>query len=360
MRRGLCQEPPGAKRSVKPRHLRKASRMPGSWQVLERGWQVIANEFYDATGRFSQEWWAEQLQATLRGAGGTLPDTASLDRALDDMIGSLGDRYTTFLRPAEWRKAISTQSPAELVRRGASGWARDLHADRSFGPRGLVSQSYATVVSVGPGLLLGSQETDGTWSVQAPVPESPAEAAGILRGDRLLAVDGVRMAPGISAANAKAMLRGPIGSTVTLTVADRQTGLSRTVELERRPLPQPPLREATIATDSGDWLRYIRIHYFNHETTGQLETALRRGEREHVAGYVLDLRNNPGGTLEETVLMASMFLDCDKGSGDPGAQQCDIVSTYRNGRVPDQRWRADSLPHEARALGSSLPPFSAV
>jgi carboxyl-terminal processing protease len=71
----------------------------------------------------------------------------------------------------------------------------------------------------------------------------------------------------------------------------------RELLLERQALPQPAVKVAQLSTPGGGLVTYVRMHYFASETTRALARALRQGEIDGVDGYVLDLRNNPGGAL---------------------------------------------------------------
>jgi C-terminal processing protease CtpA/Prc len=69
------------------------------------------------------------------------------------------------------------------------------------------------------------------------------------------------------------------------------------------------LQEAQLPLPDGRVVQYVRLHYFTHEATAGLAQVVASAEAEgqHVAGYVLDLRNNPGGVFEEAVAIASLF-----------------------------------------------------
>jgi carboxyl-terminal processing protease len=121
--------------------------------------------------------------------------------------------------------------------------------------------------------------------------ESPAEAAGLQRGDEVLEVEGIP-ATQLTMDETTTLLRGPAGSSVELVV--QQRGSTRHLMLERQRLPQPPLKEARLPLPDGRRIAYLRLHYFSGEGTAALKRAVVSGEEDGVAGYVLDLRNNPG------------------------------------------------------------------
>jgi len=80
------------------------------------------------------------------------------------------------------------------------------------------------------------------------------------------------------------------------------------LELERRPIPQPPVKTAPLRSPRGRSVAYIRLHYFARDATRALAGALLAAEARGDEGVVLDLRNNPGGVFEEALADAAMFL----------------------------------------------------
>ena len=75
--------------------------------------QVVANEFYDPTGRFEQQEWAAELFNALKGAGGLLHTRRQTYEVIQAMITTLSDRYTEFLPPSQFRRALRRPHPAE-------------------------------------------------------------------------------------------------------------------------------------------------------------------------------------------------------------------------------------------------------
>ncbi|KAF8072837.1 CBR1 [Scenedesmus sp. PABB004] len=289
--------------------------------VLEKAWQTVSAEFYDPSGRFSQSAWAQQLLTVLRAHGGVLRSRPETFAALGELVGSLGDRYSAFLEPSAFRRALRRPLPAE--------------------------RAYLAAQYVGVGLQLGGLAPQGGGRVvEAPLVESPAEGAGIRRGDRLLDIEGIP-SESLTLDEATTLLRGPAGSTVSLTVAPGgRGGAPRQLELERRPLPQPAvkvrppppgagggaarrapvaaaaaadagaaalracLQETQLRLPDGRVVECVRLHYFSHDATTALAGIIAAAEAEgRVAGYVIDLRNDPGGVFEEAVAIASLFED---------------------------------------------------
>ena len=169
---------------------------------------------------------------------------------------------------------------------------------------------------------------DGLVKVITPIDDTPAARAGIKTGDFIAAVDGVPI-QGMSLDDAIARMRGPEGSKVTITVL--RTGSKKPFDVT--------LTRAIVQVDNVKFHRdgdvgYIRLPSFNEQTDAGLEHAVRELKRQigpGLKGYVLDLRNNPGGLLDQAVDVSDDFLN----SGE-------IVST--RGRHPEDTERYDAKP----------------
>eukprot|EP00884_Botryococcus_braunii_P009004 jgi/Botrbrau1/18104/Bobra.0813s0001.2 len=278
-------------------------------ELLEKGWQTVANEYYDPHSSFSQTQWAQQLLKTLQGAGGTLRTKREAYAALQSMLASLQDPYTEFLRPDRFRFALRRPMPAE--------------------------RDYLAAQFTGTGLQVSRRSPNGGWIVEGILAESPAEEAGIRPGERITEID-YYTTDKLSASEVTALLRGPSGSVVYLLLAGPEKGSPvREVDLERRSIPQPPVKSATLQTPEGP-VTYIRMHYFSSGATRALAATLQRAEAHGHVGTIIDLRNNPGGVFEEAILSASFFLP-------QGAQ---IVETVRSGFVVDTMFEAGDLPRQ--------------
>lgn len=151
------------------------------------------------------------------------------------------------------------------------------------------------------------------------MPDSPAFAAGLTGGDRITAVDGVAAAA-MSAEGIAERLRGPVGSELRLTVL-REGGTYPVTYTMRR--SHIVLKTVTMTHD--DRVAVLRVTSFNARTADNLEEQIAEAHRQMGAslrGLVLDLRGNPGGLVDQSVLVASLFLERGR-----------VVST--KGRVPE-------------------------
>ena len=149
-----------------------------------------------------------------------------------------------------------------------------------------------------------------------PLPETPAEAAGVLAGDLILEVDG-ESAEGWSVPEGVIRIRGPQGSPVELKVR-HSDGTEEFITIIRDEIHIDSV--STFAPGGGGKLldsegeeatdiAYIHILSFTRRTPDELQEAIEEAEARGVAGILLDVRSNPGGLLVETTQIADMFLD---------------------------------------------------
>ena len=150
---------------------------------------------------------------------------------------------------------------------------------------------------------------NGVLTVVAPIPGSPAEAAGLRPDDVIEAADGTPLV-GVSKDEALKLIRGPAGTSVRLTIRRPGEAEPLTVDVERRAITMP----AVSYHPAGDGrVAWIKVTIFGDKTTGQLDAALKRAKEEEVAGIVLDLRQNGGGWVTSAREMIGRFVPADRG-----------------------------------------------
>lgn len=147
---------------------------------------------------------------------------------------------------------------------------------------------------------------NGALKVISPIEGSPADLAGIKPGDLITEIDG-KPTQGMVVFEAVKLLRGPKGSKVTITVTREGEG-SRDVTLTRDVIHIKSVKYKLLDNEIG----YIKISQFQENVSDELEDALSKLELENggsLRGLVLDLRNNPGGLLDEAIKVADQFID---------------------------------------------------
>ncbi len=145
---------------------------------------------------------------------------------------------------------------------------------------------------------------DGRITILAPMPEAPAEKAGIRPGDIILEIDG-ESAQGITLLEAVSKIRGEKGTAVELLILHRNTTEPVLISITRGVIPLTSVRLLMQVGRVG----HLRLSSFSATTNGELEDALERFKKAGGVGLVLDLRNNPGGLVSSVVDVASQFLD---------------------------------------------------
>jgi carboxyl-terminal processing protease len=147
----------------------------------------------------------------------------------------------------------------------------------------------------------------GGGRVKVVVPGAPAEREGLGTGDVISHIDGKDL-NGFTVGEVHRLLAGPPGSTVLLKVLPEGRGQPREVELRREIIGTPPSVQGSVEDDVG----YIRIFAFREDTDTELTNAVQRLKRTiagNLKGYVIDLRNNTGGLLDQAARSADVFLD---------------------------------------------------
>ncbi|QRE72887.1 S41 family peptidase [Methylobacterium aquaticum] len=166
---------------------------------------------------------------------------------------------------------------------------------------------------------------DGLIKVVTPIDDTPAARAGLLANDIITQIDGDQV-QGLTLNQAVDKMRGPVNSPVKLKITRKEAKDPLEVTLNRDLIRIKPVRSRTEGGDIG----YIRLTQFNEQTYDGLKAAVDKLSTElpgdKLKGFVIDLRNNPGGLLDQAVMVSDAFLD-----------RGEIVST--RGRNPDETQR---------------------
>lgn len=231
-------------------------------------WRIVNRAYVDETFNH-QNWWFTR-QRTLDRSLASREDTY---RAIQDMLAGLDDPYTRLLPPAQYR-SLQTSTAGELT---------------------------------GVGLQISKDEHPGWLRVITPIEGSPAEQAGIQPQDVVLEIDGTATTD-LTLDEAAASMRGQRGTTVTLKLRHAEETAARQVLLTRDVITLNPVVSALETTPAGQLVGYLRLSQFNGNAVEKLAEAIRDLAERGAEGYLLDLRNNPGGLLQAGIEIARLWL----------------------------------------------------
>lgn len=162
---------------------------------------------------------------------------------------------------------------------------------------------------------------DGILTVVSPIEDTPAYKAGILSGDQILKIDG-KFTKSMTMPDAVKRMRGEEGTKVTLTIMREGFSEPKNFTLSRAIIQIKSIKSNRLPDDLG----YIRITQFQEKTYHDFMEALKKLEsgEKPLRGLVLDLRNNPGGLLDQAVKISDIFID-------------DGLIVYTEGRIENQK-----------------------
>ena len=169
---------------------------------------------------------------------------------------------------------------------------------------------------------------DGLIKVVTPIDETPASKAGVLANDLITKLDEDQV-QGLTLNQAVEKMRGPVNTKIKLTIVRK--GADKPIELT---LTRDIIRVRAVRSEvKGEDIGYIRMTQFNEQTTDGLKKAITdinaKISKDKLKGYILDLRNNPGGLLDQAISVSDAFL-----------QKGEIVSTRGRNAEETQRFNA--------------------
>lgn len=220
------------------------------WQV----WNLLEEKFVSSASTTAEE----------------VDKSARLYGAIQGLVDSYGDPYTVFLPPVQ-----------------ATQFEEDISGNFS-----------------GVGMEVGMR--DEVITVIAPLPDTPAEKAGILSGDMIIRIDDVST-EGMSIDEAVKKIRGEKGTEVRLTILRKGAEEFTDISVVRDTILIP-----TTKTEKRDDVFIIRLYSFNAIAEAEMQEALREYTQSGTRKLILDLRGNPGGFLSASVDIASFFLPVGK------------------------------------------------
>ncbi|WP_424097382.1 carboxyl-terminal processing protease CtpA [Moorena producens] len=237
-------------------------------RLFSQAWRIVSQSYVDDTFNH-QNWWLLR-QKTLKKR---LPNREATYTAIETMLGSLGDPFTRLLRPEQYH-SLQINTSGELS---------------------------------GVGLQIAIDVETGELEVITPIAQSPADLAGIRARDHILEIDGM-LTKEMTLDEAAARMRGAIGTTVTLKIQSKKEQ-PKLVEIVRDRISLNPVYAVLDTQENRDPVGYIRLSQFSANAPMEVAHAVAQFKEMGAHGYILDLRNNPGGLLQAGIEIARLWLD---------------------------------------------------
>jgi len=175
----------------------------------------------------------------------------------------------------------------------------------------------------GLGIEVGMES--GVVKVISPIDNTPASKAGLKAGDYIVKIDGVQV-QGKSLMEAVDLMRGIVGSSIEITVRRRGIKKALIFNITREIIQVQSVKSELIDNNIG----YIRLTSFNENSSDQIKERVRKlNKNKNLKGYILDLRNNPGGLLSQAIKISDFFLE-----------HGEIVSTKSRTISENRKWFA--------------------
>nr|XP_043624478.1 carboxyl-terminal-processing peptidase 1, chloroplastic isoform X1 [Erigeron canadensis] len=255
------------------RMLQKAPELVTNEDIVKEAWQIVNDSFLasDHT-RWSPQSWLQKKEDVM---STSLPTRSKAHDVIRRMLSSLGDPYTRFLSPDEFSK---------MARYDMSGIGINL--------REIPDESGEVKLKV-LGLIL----------------DGPAYKAGVRQGDELLSVNGVDV-KGKSGFEALSLLQGPSDTSVKIMVKHGNCGPEQSLQVQRQLVAKTPVFYRLEQINNGNTsVGYVRLKEFNALARKDLVTAMKRLQDMGASFFVLDLRDNLGGLVQEGIEIAKLFLN---------------------------------------------------
>ncbi|HKG93953.1 MAG TPA: S41 family peptidase, partial [Gemmatimonadaceae bacterium] len=205
---------------------------------------------------------------------------------------------------------VDTVADSSLYEKAARGLVHELNDPYTvlFTPKENTAFSTSTGGRYG-GIGMQIEEIKGSIAVSKVFPRTPAEEAGIQEGDRIIQIDTAVVTRTWKSEQVSNILKGTPGTKVTVKFSRPGVAEPITARFTRATIHIPAIRYAIMA-DKG--IGYVWLEQFNETATDELESAIRRLQAQGAKSLILDLRDNPGGILDQALSVSNLFVKRDQ------------------------------------------------
>ena len=238
-------------------------------EVIDQVWQIIYRDYLDSNGNYNSKEWLNLRKEIL---GKKYFEPSDGHDAIKAMLTKLDDPYTRFLDPKDF-KEMRIDTSGELT---------------------------------GIGIQLSLNENTKELLVVSPIEDTPAFKAGVKANDIIISIDG-KNTEGMNIEEAVKLIRGKKGTTLKL-------GILREEEILKFSLVRARIEIRSVVSRINNTnydlkVGYIRLKQFNANAAKDMREAIYKLEEQNPSGYILDLRGNPGGLLESSIVIARQWIN---------------------------------------------------
>ena len=223
------------------------------------------------------------------------------------------------------REYVDEIDQSESMDSAINGLLQSLDPYSAYMPPKIFNQMQTETSGEFGGLGIEVSMESGVVKVISPIDETPASRAGIKAGDYIVKIKDTQV-QGKTLSEAVDLMRGPVGSSIELTIRRRGVKKALTFNIIREVIEIQSVKTDLLEDNIG----YIRLTSFNENSGEQIEDKIKDLEKkQNIKAYILDLRNNPGGLLSQAIRISDFFLD-----------NGEIVSTKSRKASENRKWFA--------------------
>nr|WP_242032754.1 carboxyl-terminal processing protease CtpA [Oscillatoria sp. FACHB-1406] len=249
--------------------MSEAAAFSEAQNIVLESWRIVNRAYIDETFNH-QNWWQLREKLLKR----PLDNREQAYGTIREMLATLDDPFTRLLEPEQYR-SLQVSTSGELS---------------------------------GVGLQIDLDAETGQLEAVSPIAGSPAEAAGIKPLDKIVEIDGLSTKD-MALDEAARRMRGKAGTKVSLTIARPGETGRRKFEIVRDRIALNPVYAMLDTTSSSTPIGYVRLAQFSANATQEVAHAIAKLGKQGAQGYILDLRNNPGGLLQAGIEIARLWID---------------------------------------------------